>query len=85
MGDAYSCLGQTKVLHAISFVLLVAKRISCEGNNASELIWSIFQKCVDPNPYYQRWLYRGGHLLGKGWPLGSLVCDVFLCYCHFPM
>ena len=20
-----------------------------------------------------------GHLLGKGWPLGSLVCDVFLC------
>ena len=19
------------------------------------------------------------HLLGKGWPLGSLVCDVFLC------
>ena len=26
-----------------------------------------------------------GHLLGKGWPLGSLVCDVFLCYCHFPM
>ena len=26
-----------------------------------------------------------GHLLGKGWPLGSLVCDVFLCYSHFPM
>ena len=26
-----------------------------------------------------------GHLLGKGWPLGSLVCDVFLCFCHFPM
>ena len=25
-----------------------------------------------------------GHLLGKGWPLGSLVCDVFLCFCHFP-
>ena len=25
------------------------------------------------------------HLLGKGWPLGSLVCDVFLCYSHFPM
>ena len=22
---------------------------------------------------------------GKGWPLGSLVCDVFLCFCHFPM
>ena len=26
-----------------------------------------------------------GHLLGKGWPHGSLVCDVFLCFCHFPM
>ena len=26
-----------------------------------------------------------GHLLGKGWPLGRLVCDVFLCFCHFPM
>ena len=20
-----------------------------------------------------------GHLLGKGWPLGSIVCDAFLC------
>ena len=26
-----------------------------------------------------------GHLLGKGWPLGSLVCDVLLCLCHFPV
>ena len=25
------------------------------------------------------------YLLGKGWPLGSLVCDVFLCFCHFPI
>ena len=24
------------------------------------------------------------HLLGKGRPLGSLVCDVFLCYVTFP-
>ena len=23
--------------------------------------------------------------LGKGWPLGSLVCDVSLCFCHFPI
>ena len=22
-------------------------------------------------------------LLGKGWPLGSLVCDVFLCFYLF--
>ena len=25
------------------------------------------------------------HLLGKGKPLGSLVFDVFFCFCHFPM
>ena len=25
-----------------------------------------------------------GHLLGKGWPLGVLVCDVFLCFVTFP-
>ena len=26
-----------------------------------------------------------GHLLGKGWSLGSLVYYVLLCFCHFPM
>ena len=30
-------------------------------------------------------LQHCGYMLGKGWPLGSLVCDVFLCLCHFPM
>ena len=25
-----------------------------------------------------------GHLLDMGWPLGSLVCDVFLCLYHLP-
>ena len=30
-------------------------------------------------------LQPSDHLLGKDWPLGSLVCDVFLCFCHFPM
>ena len=24
-----------------------------------------------------------GHLLRKGWPLGSLVCDVLLCFITF--
>ena len=22
---------------------------------------------------------------GKSWPLGASVCDVFLCFCHFPI
>ena len=26
-----------------------------------------------------------GHLLGKVWPLGSLVCYVLWRFCHFPM
>ena len=26
-----------------------------------------------------------GHLMGKDCPFGSLVCDVFLCFCHLPM
>ena len=30
-------------------------------------------------------LQPGDHLLGKDWPLGSLVCDVFLCFRHFPI
>ena len=30
-------------------------------------------------------LYHCGHLLGKGWPLSSFVCDVFLYFCHFPI
>ena len=25
------------------------------------------------------------HLLWKSWSLGFLVCDVFLCFCHFPI
>ena len=26
-----------------------------------------------------------GHMLVNGWLIGSPVCDVFLCFCHFPM
>ena len=29
-------------------------------------------------------LQHRGHLLGKDWPLGSLVCDVFLYFVTFP-
>ena len=32
-----------------------------------------------------RLLQPCGHLLRKGWPLCFLVCDVFLCLCHFPI
>ena len=26
-----------------------------------------------------------GHLLGKDWPIGAYVFDVFLCFCHVPI
>ena len=26
-----------------------------------------------------------GHMLAKDWLLGSPVCDVLLCLCHFPL
>ena len=26
-----------------------------------------------------------GQLLGKGWPLSSLVCYVLFSFCHFPI
>ena len=29
-------------------------------------------------------LQPSGHLLGKSWPLGFLVCDVFTCFVTFP-
>ena len=29
--------------------------------------------------------YFCGYLLGKGLSLDSLVCDAFLCFCHFPI
>ena len=37
-------------------------------------------------PYYDVcFLQPCGHLLGKGWPLYFLVCDVYLCFCLFPI
>ena len=30
-------------------------------------------------------LQPSDHLLGKGYPLGSNLCDVYFCLCHFPV
>ena len=60
MGAAYSSLGQTKVLCATSLVLLGAKaKLLGRKPRVLQLLWKKFLKCVDPNPYYQRWLYQG--------------------------
>ena len=35
--------------------------------------------------FFVCWLKPCGHMLGKGSFLGSLVCDILLCFCYFPM
>ena len=59
MGAAYSSLGLTKVLYATSLVLLGAKAKILRRKPNVLVAWKKFLKCVDPNPYYQRWLYQG--------------------------
>ena len=69
MGAAYSSLGPTKVLYATSFVLLGAKAKFLRSYMYSKLLWKNFLKCVDPNPYYQRWLHvYQGFLLTERFP-----------------
>ena len=65
----------------------VTSHIFFTGNSkAMLLLWilfAIYVSCLSCFPVCS--LQPCGHLLGKGWPLGSLVCDIFLCFCHFPM
>ena len=44
----------------------------------------LFVFCVCLSYSIVRSLQPCGHLQGKGRPLGSLVCDVFLCFVTFP-
>ena len=41
----------------------------------------VFLMCLACHVFF---LQSFGHLLGKGWPLGSLVCDVFFCLYNLP-
>ena len=56
MGAVYSSLGRTKVLYATSLVPLGAKAKFLRRKPSVLVVLKKFQKCVDPNPYYQRWL-----------------------------
>ena len=60
MGAEYSSLDPTTVLYATSLVLLGAKAKFLR-RKPSVLVAFLkkFLKCVDPNPYYQRWLCQG--------------------------
>ena len=57
-GAAYSSLGLTKVLYATSLVHIVAKAKFLRRKPSALVALEWFLKCVDPNPYYQRWLYQ---------------------------
>ena len=46
------------------------------------LLWIVFAICVSFLPYFRICFFQPcGQLLGKGWPLGSIVC-VFLSLSH---
>ena len=49
------------------------------------IIFVIYVSCFSCFLLHVCSLQPCGHLLGKGKPLGSLVCGVYLCFCHFPM
>ena len=48
---------------------------------------SIKKGCYACQLLHETWydMQPCGHLLGKGRPFGSFVCDAFLCYCNFPI
>ena len=56
--------------HSEAMLLLLIIFVICVSCLSCFLVCSL-QPCV--------------HLLGMGWPLGSLVCEVFVCYSHFLM
>ena len=68
-------VGTVKRVQALQYFLLTVprRRFFC-----GSFLLFVFRVC-------QVVLQPCGHPLGNGWPLGSLVCDVFLCFCHFLM
>ena len=59
MCAAYSSLGRNKVLYATSLVLLGAKAKFLRRKPSVLVALEEISESVDPNPYYQRWLYQG--------------------------
>ena len=65
---------------------LSCKNIFTGRSKAVLLLWIIFVfygSCLSCFLVCQ--LQPFGHLLGRGLPLGSLVCYVLLYFCHFAM
>ena len=60
-------------------------RIFTDHSMAVLLLWIFFVTYVSSlSCYLVVYLLQScGHLLRKGWPLGSLVCDVLLCFITF--
>ena len=71
-------VGTVKLVYACSNFLTDRRK---EVN----LLWIFFILCLYLLYCLVCVMQPCGHLLGKGWLLGSPVCDVFLCFCHFPI
>ena len=58
--------------------------IGTDHSKAVILLWILFVIYVSCMSCFIVCLLRPrGHLLGKGWSLDSLLCDIFLCFFHF--
>ena len=49
------------------------------------ILFGIYNSCLSLLGCLVCSLQPCDHLLGKGWPLSSLVWNVFWCFCHFPI
>ena len=57
--------------------------VTCDFIRKNKRIALLSKRCL--SCVFVSSLQPCGQLLGKGLSLGSIVCDVFLWFCHFPM
>ena len=69
-------------------MLKPSSNVFTDRSKAVHLLWILFViyvSCLSLLCYLVCFLQHFGHLLGKGWPLISLVCDVFIVLSHSHM
>ena len=91
MLNPYTLNTQESLKHAwhwdIGFLRYLAAKVLSpryfltDRSKAVLLLWFLFVICLCHTAISLSWW----QLLGKGWRLGFLVCDVSLCFCHFPI
>ena len=74
--NLFANLRETSFSPPVYFLLTVPRRCFFCGVFCYVCFVFVMLSCLFVQPC--------GHLLGKGWPLGSLVCGVLLCFDTFP-